>query len=141
MGLLNWLFGSDDDDDGDDLRQERIANLRAANKRRHLQSIARKRAAAQKEARRRKEVREEFDGMASARLRAFKMRSRIGATLRMTASNCGFKDFKKDCSTVTEQVKAAIADRFKDEHAECMKLDRQIKELEGVIAKLKKGAV
>lgn len=139
MGFFDWLFGSDDD--GDDLRRERIANLRAANQRRHRQSVARKRAAAQKEARRRKEVREDFDGTASAKLRAFKMKCRLGVSLRMTASDCGFKDFKKDCAEVTEQAKTAIADKFKEDRAECLQLNRQIKELDIVINELKRRAV
>lgn len=150
--MIGWLIGGaiavgaallgsgDDDDDGDDLRQERIANLRAANQRRHRQSVARKRAAAQKEARRRKEVREEFDGTASAKLRAFKMKCRLGVSLRMTASNCGFKDFKKDCAEVTEQAKTAIADKLNEDRAECLQLDRQIKELDIVINELKRRA-
>lgn len=136
-----FFSSGDDDDDDDDLRQERIANLRAANERRHRQSVARKRAAAQKEERRRKAVREDFNGMVSAKFRAFKMKSRLGCTLRMTASDCGFRDFKKDCAEVTEQAKTAVADKFKEDRAECLQLDRQIKELNIVINELKRRAV
>ena len=151
MFFLPWVIGgvvavgaallSGDDDDGDSQEQERIANLRAANQRRHLEAEARKRAAARKAAQRQKEVREEFDGIVSSKFRAFKMRSRIGATLHMTASECGFRDFKKDCAGMTALVKTAIADRFKEERAECVELNRQIKELDSVITELKRRTV
>lgn len=131
------LGGGDDDDDSDDLYQKRAANLRAANKRRHLQSLARKRAQARKDAQRKKEVREEFDGTVSAKFRAFKMRSRIGATLRLTAADCRFKDFARDCVGVTGRVKAAISERFREDRAECAQLDRKVRELDAIIASLK----
>lgn len=129
--------GDDDDDDFDSVREQRLANLKAGREKRKRQIQARKRAEARRKEQRQKEAREEFEGILSSKLRAFKMKAKIGGSFGMHAGDCSFKDFNKDFLPLTEQVKNSIKERFQDERKECAQLTRQIKELNSIVSILK----
>ena len=131
---------SDDDDDleQDNVQARRNANLLAANKKRHLTALARKREKARLEEQRRQEVRNDFDGIASKKLREFKIKSRLAVTLSLKADDCGFRSYTADCKNVDDRVNAAITKKFADDITENDAESKKLRELKRIIGKLEK---
>ena len=150
MVFLPWLIGgaiaavaaiasSDDDDiERDNARARALANLEAANRKRHLAAEARKREKARLEEQRRQEVRDDFDGIASTKLREFKVKSRLDVTLSLRADDCKFRSYDVDCKSVDDLVKAAIAKKFVDDIAVNNMESQKIRALKRIIDKLEK---
>lgn len=149
--MIGWIIGgivalgaaaiasSDDDDlEQDNVQARRNANLRAANKKRHLAALARKREKARLKEQRRQEVRNDFDGIASTKLREFKMKSRLAVTLALKADDCGFRSYTADCKNVDDRVNAAITQKFADEIAKNDAESKKLRELKRIIGKLEK---
>lgn len=140
LGAVAFASSSDDEEDieQDNVQARRNANLEAANRKRHLAAEARKREKARLEEQRHQEVRNDFDGIASAKLREFKMKSRLAVTLALKADDCGFRSYTADCKNIDDCVNAAIAKKFADDIAECDVESKKMRELKRIIGKLEK---
>jgi len=152
MVFLPWLIGgaiaavaaiassSDDEDiEQENARARALANLEAANRKRHLDAEARKREKARLEEQRRQEVRNDFDGIASTKLREFKVKSRLAVTLSLKADDCSFRSYPADCKDADDRVNAAIARRFADDIAESDAESKKLRDLKRIIDKLEMG--
>ena len=150
MFFLPWLIGgaiaaaaiasSNDDEDieQENSRARALANLEAANRKRHLAAEARKREKARLEEQRHQEVRNDFDGIASAKLREFKMKSRLAVTLALKADDCSFSSYIADCKNIDDCVNAAIAKRFAGDIAANDAELKKMRELKRIIGNLEK---
>lgn len=151
MVFIPWLIGgaiaavaaiassSDDEDiEQENSRARALANLEAANRKRHLIAEARKREKARLEEQRRQEVRNDFDGVVSTKLREFKVKSRLAVTLALKADDCGFRSYPADCKNVDDRVNAAITKKFADDITENDAESKKLRELKRIIGKLEK---